>query len=126
LIPRVWHVDLLRCPICQNPMWVIALIDDPRVWRGFFVVSAPGMIRLPGFPRRAPHGPTPTNSVTPPPPSCTTRTCSRIENRSFEGRFGVGLLPGSGLFLPSLPQNRATSHAFPGRSAAAPRPRPWR
>ena len=31
LILRVWHVELLRCPTCQNPMWVIALIDDPRV-----------------------------------------------------------------------------------------------
>jgi hypothetical protein len=27
----VWHVDPLRCPVCQNPMRVIAVIDDPRV-----------------------------------------------------------------------------------------------
>jgi hypothetical protein len=28
---RVWYVDLLRCPLCQNPRRVIALMDDPRV-----------------------------------------------------------------------------------------------
>jgi hypothetical protein len=28
---RVWHVDPLRCPVCQNPMRVIAVIDDRRV-----------------------------------------------------------------------------------------------
>ena len=27
----VWHVDPRRCPVCQNPMRVIAVIDDPRV-----------------------------------------------------------------------------------------------
>ena len=31
LILRVWHVDPLRCPVCQNPMRVMAVIDDPRV-----------------------------------------------------------------------------------------------
>jgi hypothetical protein len=31
LILRVWHVDPLRCPVCQNSMRVIAVIDDPRV-----------------------------------------------------------------------------------------------
>lgn len=31
LILRVWHVDPLRCPVCQNTMRVIAVIDDPRV-----------------------------------------------------------------------------------------------
>ncbi|MGO9202132.1 MAG: transposase [Limisphaerales bacterium] len=31
LILRVWHADPLRCPVCQNPMRVIAVIDDPRV-----------------------------------------------------------------------------------------------
>lgn len=31
LVLRVWHVDPLRCPVCQNPMRVIAIIDDPRV-----------------------------------------------------------------------------------------------
>ena len=30
LILRVWYVDPLRCPVCQNPMRVIAVIDDPR------------------------------------------------------------------------------------------------
>jgi hypothetical protein len=28
---RVWHVAPLRCPVCQTPMRVIAVIDDPRV-----------------------------------------------------------------------------------------------
>ena len=31
LIFRVWHVDPLRCPVCQNPMRVIAVIDDPHL-----------------------------------------------------------------------------------------------
>jgi hypothetical protein len=31
LILRVWHVDPLRCPVCQNTMRVIAVIDEPRV-----------------------------------------------------------------------------------------------
>jgi hypothetical protein len=31
LILRVWHVDPLRCPVCQNPMRVIAVIDEPRL-----------------------------------------------------------------------------------------------
>jgi hypothetical protein len=30
-IPRIWHVDPLGCPVCQNPLRVIAAIDDPRV-----------------------------------------------------------------------------------------------
>src|SRR5512137_2926162 len=28
LILRVWHVDPLRCPVCQNPMRVIAVIQN--------------------------------------------------------------------------------------------------
>ena len=31
LILRVWHVDPLRCPVCQNPMRVFAVIDDSGV-----------------------------------------------------------------------------------------------
>ena len=31
LIPRVWHVDPPHCPVCQNPMRVIAAIDDPQL-----------------------------------------------------------------------------------------------
>jgi hypothetical protein len=31
LILRVWHVDPLRCPVCQHPMRVLALIDDRGV-----------------------------------------------------------------------------------------------
>jgi hypothetical protein len=30
LIPRVWRVDPLGCPACQNPMCVIAAIDDRK------------------------------------------------------------------------------------------------
>jgi hypothetical protein len=60
LVLRVWHVDPLRCPVCQNPMRVIAVIDDPRV--------------------------------------------------------------GTGLFVPGLPQNRATSRALPGRPPDASQP----
>jgi len=32
----VWHVDPLLCPVCQNPMRVIAVIDDPRAVEKFF------------------------------------------------------------------------------------------
>ena len=31
LILRVWHVDPLRCPVCQSPMRVLAVVDDPGV-----------------------------------------------------------------------------------------------
>ena len=31
LILRAWHVDPLRCPVCQNPMRVIVVIDEPRL-----------------------------------------------------------------------------------------------
>ncbi len=31
LIIQVWHSDPLRCPVCQNTMRVIAIIDDRRV-----------------------------------------------------------------------------------------------
>lgn len=31
LILHVWHMNPLRCPVCQNPMRVIAVIDDRRV-----------------------------------------------------------------------------------------------
>jgi len=31
LILRALYVDLLRCPACQNPMRVIAVIDEPRL-----------------------------------------------------------------------------------------------
>ena len=36
LILRVGHVDPLRCPVCQNPMRVIAVIDDPNVAEKIF------------------------------------------------------------------------------------------
>ena len=28
---RLWHADPLRCPVCQNPLRVIAVINDSRV-----------------------------------------------------------------------------------------------
>jgi hypothetical protein len=31
LIPRVWRADPLGYPVCQNPLCVIAAVDDPRV-----------------------------------------------------------------------------------------------
>ena len=31
LIPRVWRVDPLGCPVGQNSMRVIAVIEDPRL-----------------------------------------------------------------------------------------------
>ena len=31
VIRRVWHVDYLRCPVCQNLMRAIAVMVDPRV-----------------------------------------------------------------------------------------------
>ncbi len=33
LIERIWHVNPLRCPVCQSDMSVIAVIDDPAVVR---------------------------------------------------------------------------------------------
>ena len=41
---------------------------------------------------------------------------------SSSGRFAVGLLLGTGLFVPGPPQNRATSRALPGRSPDASQP----
>jgi hypothetical protein len=62
LILRVWHVDPLRCPVCQNPMRVIALIDDRRVvekilrhlgaWHG-----PPAGLSQPGAPGPYTHDP---------------------------------------------------------------------
>jgi hypothetical protein len=31
LIQKVWHADPMRCPICQNTMRLIAVIDEPQV-----------------------------------------------------------------------------------------------
>jgi hypothetical protein len=31
LILRVWHVDALRCPVCHNPMLVVAIVDDAAI-----------------------------------------------------------------------------------------------
>jgi hypothetical protein len=98
---------------------VIALIDDPRLVERSFATSAPGTGRLPACPLRVPQGPTPTNLVTTSPLPRTTRMRSPTENCSLPGRFGAGLLPATGLFVPGPPQNPATSRALPGRSAPA-------
>ena len=73
LILRVWHVDPLRCPVCQSPMRVMAVIDDPLVAEKILHTWAPGTTRPPAYPRRVPQGPTPTNRVTTSPPPRTTR-----------------------------------------------------
>lgn len=31
LIQQVWHTDPLRCPVCQNPMRMIPVIDHREV-----------------------------------------------------------------------------------------------
>lgn len=31
LILQAWHTDPLRCPVCEGPMRVIAVIDQPQV-----------------------------------------------------------------------------------------------
>jgi hypothetical protein len=59
LILRVWHVDPLRCPVCQSPMRVIAVIDDPLAIRS----------------RRAPQDRTPMNPAMMSLPSRATKTC---------------------------------------------------
>ena len=70
LILRVWHADPLRCPVCQNPMRVIAVIDDPRAVEKILRHLGAGTTRLPAVasaqqpPDRLPQGcrvPTPTN-----------------------------------------------------------------
>ena len=33
LIRQAWHVDPLRCPVCQKQMRVIAFIDNPEVFK---------------------------------------------------------------------------------------------
>jgi len=55
-------------------------------------------------------------------PQCLARVPQPTENCSFPGRFAVGLLLGTGLFVPGPPQNRATSRALPGRSPDASQP----
>jgi hypothetical protein len=57
LILRVWHVDPLRCPVCQSPMRVIALIDDPR--------SVEKILRHLGAWHAPPAGPSPAGERSP-------------------------------------------------------------
>ena len=105
------------------------------LWRRSFDTSAAGTTRppacrspgagRPACPHRVPQDSAPTNPVTPPPPPRTPRMRSPTENCSFPGRFGAGLLPGTGLLVPGPPQNGATSRAWPGRSAPATCHRHW-
>ena len=85
LILRVWHVDPLRCPVCQNPMRVIALIVDPRVVEKILRHLGAGhdpparrSLGEGGPPRPPPQrvpGPTLTNRVATLTRPLTTRTC---------------------------------------------------
>jgi hypothetical protein len=47
LIPRACHVDPLGCPACQNPMRVIAAIDDPQVMEKTYATWLSGTIPPP-------------------------------------------------------------------------------
>ena len=87
LILRVWHVDPLRCPVCQNPMRVIA--------------SAPGTTRRRGRLRKGCRVHTPTNRARMWTRCPTTKTCSPIEQcRPF--RLGhAGVCPCAALFGPN-------------------------
>ena len=51
-----------------------------------------------------------------------TSTSGRARKQFLISRFGAGLLLGTGLFVPGLPQNRATSRALPGRPPDASQP----
>lgn len=50
LIPRACHVDPLGCPACQNPMRVIAAIDDPQVMEKTYATWLSGTIPPPAPP----------------------------------------------------------------------------
>lgn len=64
LILRVWHVDPLRCPVCQNPMRVIAVIDNPRAVEQILRHLGPGTTRHPDRRHRASRAHTPTSRAT--------------------------------------------------------------
>jgi hypothetical protein len=49
LILRVWDVDPLRCPVCQRPMRVIAVVDDLRVMARILRHLGPGATHLPAI-----------------------------------------------------------------------------
>ena len=70
LILRLWHVDPLRCPVCQSPMRVIALIDDPRV--------AEKILRPLGAWRDPPAGLSPPGAPGP----CTYEPCDDVDPAS--------------------------------------------
>ena len=77
LILRVWHVDPLRCPVCQSPMRVIAVIDDAQVTeeilRHLGAWHDPPACRSPGAGRPA--------GVSPPgvPSLCTYEPCDDVD-----------------------------------------------
>src|ERR1019366_559071 len=54
LILRVWHVDPLRCPVCQNPPCALSPSLTPRgSWRESYATWASGTIHRPDRPRTA-------------------------------------------------------------------------
>jgi hypothetical protein len=96
-----------------------------RAWcRRFSATWARRMTRLPEDIHRALRDPTPTNRVTTWTRPRTTRTCSRTENCSLPGRFGAGLLLGTGLFVPGDYRRTAPplAHCLAGRQMPASRP----
>ena len=59
LILQAWHSDPLRCPVCEGPMRVIAVIDQPQVVGKFCAISGYGRARpkpLAGRPVRPRRG----------------------------------------------------------------------
>jgi len=61
LILRVWHVDPLRCPVCQNPCASSLSLTIRASWRKSCATWAPGMTRRPDHPRKARLLHTPTS-----------------------------------------------------------------
>ena len=134
LILRVWHVDPLRCPVCQNPMRVIAVIDDPRVaekilrhlgaWH-----DPPAGLSSPGS-----QGHTPTSHVGMWTRCPTTRTCSLTEKCYRRAQAAGGVCPPSGRCRPE-PGPGGVRQANTSRWSRAERlaereklavdPRPW-
>jgi hypothetical protein len=58
-------------------------------WRGFCVISAPGMPRLPGCPLQTLQGSKPANRVRTQTSCSTTKMCSPIESRPLASRLGA-------------------------------------
>jgi hypothetical protein len=96
LILRACHVDPLRWPVCQNPMRVITVIDDPASSRTSSATSALGTTRLPTCPSRVTKGPAPTNHVGCGPDARPRNRADRL--RATLWQAGGGSLPGGRLF----------------------------